>query len=148
MLKPALEGKEMKIYFALTTWLSVIFMLGGCASTTYSQSTCSYSEEELTDIKRQTENGSADMQIKSAGIYIAGVCLNNDNRIARELTHKAAQQGNVTAQSQLAFGYTTGIYGFEKDPVQAIFWYKKSGTTRRQVCTAKTRAILQSRYRC
>ena len=66
------------------------------------------------------------MQVELAKIYLRGICLRRNDWMVRELTLKAAEQGNASAQLQLGQRYSIGSSGFEKDPVLAVFWYRKA----------------------
>ena len=109
--------------------LAILISVSGCATTNSKASAkqvCGYSEKKITTIKQQAEGGDAEMQLTLANIYNAGACLERDDRIARELMHKAGAQGNLDAQTILAFNYYLGIFGYEKDSAQSAFWYRKA----------------------
>lgn len=59
-------------------------------------------------------------------LYFTGKGVAKSYNMALSWYHKAAGQGNIASQKQLALMYETGRYGVKKSPKQAAFWYERA----------------------
>ena len=102
--------------------------LSGQESTLCSSSHVKCFEQEIRNIKQKAEQGSALHQYILSSIYRDGSYVDFIRvslELAFKLLKKAAEQGLVMAQADLAYTYSQGN-GTEINKTLAVEWYKKS----------------------
>lgn len=82
--------------------------------------------ERIEELKRKSEAGNAGAQNALACAYYNGNGIGKNIPLAIELFQKAANGGNMYAQSNLAYRYRYGTDGIKKDLKKAFDLYLKS----------------------
>jgi len=97
--------------------LLVVLLLLGVATGLYSQ--------DISALKVQAENGSAQAQAALGNAYHLGVLLQKDEGEAARWWQKAAEQGDVESEFNLGLAYELGA-GVPKNLAAAARWYQKA----------------------
>ena len=79
----------------------------------------------LKALHESAAKGEAQSQARLGRIYLHGMGVDRDYRLALAWYRKAAEQGNGEAQAYLGHMYEKGL-GIEPDIQRALAWYKKS----------------------
>ena len=82
-------------------------------------------EQEITNLRQMSEEGSAFVQYMLAFVFNKGIGTEINLDLAFEWSKKSAEQDFAPAQDRLAYMYTEGI-GTEVNLDLAFYWYKKS----------------------
>jgi uncharacterized protein len=77
-------------------------------------------------LRRRAEAGDADAQFELAVAYDHGEKVPKDEREAARLYRLSADQGNASAQCNLAQCYVSGLGGLPKDTHKAIALFRKA----------------------
>ena len=87
--------------------------------------------------------GDADAQVALAGMYLAGVGVPRDFKVAARWYKAAADQGHVQAQLNLGELYAIGK-GLPRDPVQAMKWLGLAAATGHSWAVAASKDLAPS----
>ena len=83
-------------------------------------------KEGIKWIKKAIEKGNIHSKVILAGYYLQGNGVPKDTLMFQTLLKEAAEQGDTTAQCNLADAYNGGYVGYTKDDKKSTFWYTKA----------------------
>jgi hypothetical protein len=123
----ATKGRTMNSRFSLCLVLVTLLL---CSAGAWAQcSAPAFEQKSIAALKQQADSGVAAAQCGLGVLYetgdAAGFGVPQDYGQAAIWSHKAAEQGNATAQFELGILYVRGE-GVPQDYTQAVAWYRKA----------------------